>query len=68
MNEKAKAVVDNIKPLLEVCLKYAQRFDADEIRITVERAKEIQTLVKTLEESLQQNKDNKNFMLIPCPS
>ena len=29
MNEKAKAVVDNIKPLLEVCLKYAQRFDAD---------------------------------------
>lgn len=68
MNEKAKAVVDNIKPLLEGCLKYAQRFDADEIRITVERAKEIQTLVKTLEESLQQNKDSKNFMLIPCPS
>ena len=57
MNEKAKAVVDNIKPLLEVCLKYAQRFDAYEIRITVERAKEIQTLVKTLEKSL-----------IPCPS
>lgn len=66
MNEKAKAVVDSIKPLLEVCLKYAHRFDAPEIRIAVGRAKEIHKLVQELEDSLpKKKKDDGNFMLIP---
>jgi len=61
MKTQAKAVVDSLKPLLEVCLKYAQRFDADEIRIAVGRAKELHKLVKELEDEIPKKENNSMF-------
>lgn len=49
MNQQVKDVVDSIKPLLEVCLKVADRVGNDQIQIATGRAKDIVKLLKDLE-------------------
>jgi hypothetical protein len=60
MNQEAKTLIDSIKPLFEICLKYSERLDLDEIFISKARAKEIIKQIKDLEKQIP--KMNKNSM------
>lgn len=63
MNQQAKDVVDNIKPLFEFCLKLADRVGSDQIEIATGRAREIVKLLKNLESSLPKKDNSSNFMI-----
>lgn len=63
MNQQAKDVVDSIKPLLEVCLKVADRVGNDQIQIATGRAKDIVKLLQKLEASLPKKDNSSNFMI-----
>lgn len=58
---KTKALIDNIKPLLEICLKYSDRFQSDQIHIATDRAREILKLIGELEKELPTKKKNSMF-------
>ena len=61
MNQQAKAVVDSIKPLFEVCLKVADRVGNDQIQIATGRAREIIKLLKDLENEIKTTPKNSMF-------
>lgn len=58
---KTRALIDNIKPLLEVCLKYSDRLQLDQIHIATGRAKEILKLIGEVEKELPTKKKNSMF-------
>ena len=51
------AVIDNIKPLLQVAVKMADRHGMDEIRISKARASEILNLAIAADKELESNYD-----------
>lgn len=53
MKQKAKDVVNSVKPLFESCLKIADRLGDDQIYIATGRAREIIKLLKSLETELK---------------
>lgn len=61
MNQQAKDVVDSIKPLLEVCLKVADRLGNDQIQIATGRARDIIKLLQKLEAALPKKDNIPNF-------
>jgi len=63
MNQQAKDVVDSIKPLVEVCLKVADRIGNDQIQIATGRVKDIIKLLQKLEASLPKKDNSPNFMI-----
>jgi hypothetical protein len=60
MKQEAKTLIDSIKPMLEVCLQYADRLELDQIHIATGRAKELLKQVKDLEKQLPV-KNNKSM-------
>jgi hypothetical protein len=58
MKEQARAVIDSVKPLLEVCLKQADRFGNDHIEIATGRVREIIKKLKDLDALSKSNKPN----------
>jgi len=61
MTQEAKTLIDSVKPLLEICLKYSERLDLDEIFIAKARAKEILQKVKDLEKQIPKVNENSLF-------
>lgn len=63
MKEKTKALIDSIKPLLEVCLKYSDRLQLDQIHIATGRARDILKLIGDVEKELPKKTNNQNFLI-----
>jgi UTP-glucose-1-phosphate uridylyltransferase len=60
--KNSQSLFNSIKPLLQVCIKQADRHGMDEIRISKARAREILHLVLASEKELEQkNKQPNHF-------
>ena len=58
-------VIDQIEPLLSICVKMADRQDLDEIRISKSRAKEILILIKSLKKPKLKMKPEPKWLSCP---